>query len=63
MSRKQSWLLCAARPAVIPAIVGPLDRGVDALMDVTVRPVLRWLVCQKVGSTTKGLEICSECSL
>lgn len=43
--------------AVIPLIVHPIDHGVHALLNATLRPALRKVICRSGGSAA-GLPIC-----
>lgn len=46
--------------AAIPFIVHPIDNAIHALLNVTLRPALKQLVCSN-GGKEAGLELCAEC--
>jgi fission process protein 1 len=52
----------AAGLAAIPFIVHPLDAGVHALLNATLRPALRRYVCA-AGGAAAGLAACKDCVL
>jgi fission process protein 1 len=48
--------------AAIPFIVHPIDNAIHALLNVTLRPALKGLVCGAVGKGKEaGLELCADC--
>ena len=49
-------------PPAIPFIVHPIDSGVHALLNATLRPALRRYICERAGGAEAGLAICRECS-
>lgn len=46
--------MCAA----IPFIVHPIDAGVHAILNSTLRPALRRYICRDAGGAEAGLAIC-----
>ena len=46
--------------AAIPFIVHPIDNAIHALLNVTLRPALKQLVCSN-GGKEAGLELCADC--
>ena len=62
MSVVDKSLPTAAGLAAIPFIVHPIDNAIHALLNVTLRPSLKKLVCGGVGRGKEaGLELCEEC--
>ena len=47
-------------PVAIPFIVHPIDSGVHALLNSTLRPALRRLICAEAGGALAGLQICER---
>ena len=47
--------------AAIPFIVHPIDNAIHALLNVTLRPALKRLVCEQGKGREAGLELCEEC--
>lgn len=46
-------------PAAIPFIVHPIDAGVHAVLNATLRPAMRRYICQEAGGREAGLVICN----
>jgi hypothetical protein len=42
----------------IPFIVHPIDRGVHALLDATLRPTMQRAICTSGGGKEAGLDMC-----
>ena len=53
--------LPARRPAAIPFIVHPIDAGVHAVLNASLRPAMRRYICQQAGGAEAGLAICQDC--
>jgi hypothetical protein len=51
-------LCCFHSAAAIPIIIRPLDAGVHALLNATLRPVMKKYLCEKAGGKAAGLSIC-----
>jgi len=47
--------------AAIPFIVHPIDEGVHGVLDLTLRPLLRNIICKKMQGDKVGLDMCEEC--
>ncbi|KAL4428456.1 hypothetical protein ABPG75_002545 [Micractinium tetrahymenae] len=45
----------------IPLIVHPIDAGVHAVLNATLRPAMRRYICQEAGGAEAGLTICEDC--
>lgn len=60
MSVVDKSLPTAAGLAAIPFIVHPIDNAIHALLNVTLRPALKKLVCGN-GGREAGLELCADC--
>ena len=48
-------------PAAIPFIVHPIDAGVHAVLNATLRPAMRRYICDQAGGREAGLLICQRC--
>lgn len=48
-------------PAAIPFIVHPIDGGVHAILNATLRPAMRRYICSDAGGAQAGLAICEDC--
>lgn len=46
--------------AAIPFIVHPIDNGIHALMNLSLRPAMRKYVCGQGQGSLAGLEICGS---
>jgi fission process protein 1 len=46
--------------AAIPFIVHPIDAGVHAVLNATLRPVMRRYICGAAGGEAAGLLICGD---
>ena len=46
----------------IPFIVHPIDSAVHAILNASLRPVLRTYICDKAGGSDAGLAVCADCS-
>ena len=44
--------------AAIPFIVHPIDKGVHALLNRTLRPYMRGVICDGAGGCDAGLDMC-----
>ena len=49
--------------AAIPLIVHPIDTAVHALLNHSLRPLLRRHICNATGGAEAGLAICKDCQL
>mmetsp|Transcript_24481 Transcript_24481/g.61652 ORF Transcript_24481/g.61652 Transcript_24481/m.61652 type:complete len:342 (+) Transcript_24481:216-1241(+) len=47
--------------ATIPFIVHPIDEGVHGVLDLTLRPLLRNVICTQMQGDDAGLDMCAEC--
>jgi len=45
----------------IPFIVHPIDTGVHAVLNSTLRPALRQYICERAGGREAGLLVCKSC--
>lgn len=46
----------------IPFIVHPIDSAVHAILNASLRPVLRAYICDQSGGSDAGLAVCADCS-